>query len=267
MAWSFHQAPLLIAGPCVLEPGDVVPRIAEVLATLQHRLGIPVCFKASFDKANRARAGARRGPGLEAGLRLLEEVRSRFGLPLLTDIHEPGQAAEAAAVVDVLQIPAFLCRQTDLLTAAGRTGRPVNIKKGQWMAPEAMLGAVEKVREGGSVDVAVTERGTMFGYGDLIVDMRSFHRMREATGAPVLFDATHAVQQPGLGTAGTSGGQREHVPALLAAAAAAGADGFFVETHPAPADALSDAATQWPLDQLEGLVRRTLAVWHSARAT
>jgi 2-dehydro-3-deoxyphosphooctonate aldolase (KDO 8-P synthase) len=168
-------------------------------------------------------------------------------------------------VADVLQIPAFLCRQTDLLVAAGRTGKPVNIKKGQWMHAEGMRGAVEKVRSAGSSEVAVTERGTFFGYGDLVVDMRNFVRLRQATGAPVIFDATHAVQQPGQGDGGASGGQREFIPPLLAAAAAAGADGFFLETHPDPAHALSDAATQWPLDQLADLVGQTLDVWGRTR--
>jgi 2-dehydro-3-deoxyphosphooctonate aldolase (KDO 8-P synthase) len=265
MPWSFRDAPFLVAGPCVVEPGDVLPRIAETLVRLGTALGIPVCFKASFDKANRARAGAPRGPGIEAGLLLLARVKREFGLPLLTDIHEPAQAAIAASVVDALQVPAFLSRQTDLLTAAGATGLPVNIKKGQWLAPEALAGAVEKVRQAGSRDIAVTERGTAFGYGDLIVDMRSFARLRAATGSPVLFDATHAVQQPGGGQGGSSGGQPEHIPALLAAAAAAGADGFFLETHPDPALALSDPATQWPLHRLEELVARTLEVWHAAR--
>ena len=170
-----------------------------------------------------------------------------------------------AKVADVLQIPAFLCRQTDLLIAAGRTGKPVNIKKGQWMQAEGMRGAVEKVRSAGASEVAVTERGTFFGYGDLVVDMRNFVRLRQATGAPVIFDATHAVQQPGQGEGGGSGGQREFIPPLLAAAAAAGADGFFLETHPEPARALSDAATQWPLDQLAELVGQTLDVWGRAR--
>lgn len=265
MGWSFHAAPLLIAGPCVVEPGDVLPRIADRLAGIAVRLGIPVCFKASFDKANRARGDAPRGPGMDAGLRALERVRRDSGLPVLTDIHEPVQAAMVAPVVDALQIPAFLCRQTDLLLAAGRTGLPVNLKKGQWLAPEAMAGAVGKVRSGGSHDLAVTERGHAFGYGDLIVDMRSFGRLRRACGAPALFDATHAAQQPGQGPGGASGGQRDQVPTLLLAAAAAGADGFFLETHPAPEQALSDAATQWPLDRLEDLLARTLDVWHAAR--
>jgi 2-dehydro-3-deoxyphosphooctonate aldolase (KDO 8-P synthase) len=265
MGWTFGRTPFLIAGPCVIEPGAVLPRVAETLARLSEERGIPICFKASFDKANRARLDGARGPGLEAGLRVLAQVRAASGLPILTDIHEAHQAAPVAEVVDVLQIPAFLCRQTDLLIAAGRTGKPVNVKKGQWMPPESMAGAVEKVREGGSSDIAVTERGTFFGYGDLVVDMRNFARVRAATGVPVIFDATHAVQQPGKGDSGSSGGSREFIPPLLAAAAVAGADGFFLETHPEPARALSDAATQWPLDQLGDLIDRTLELWSRAR--
>jgi 2-dehydro-3-deoxyphosphooctonate aldolase (KDO 8-P synthase) len=260
MAWRFRDAPFVIAGPCVVEPEAVMARVAETLAELSLRLQVPICFKASFDKANRARLSGARGPGLEEGLRALERVRQATGLPILTDVPEPAQAAAAAEVVDVLQIPAFLCRQTDLLLAAGRTGRPVNVKKGQWMAPEAMAGALEKVRGAGGDDVAVTERGTFFGYGDLVVDMRSFRRLAAATGAPVIFDATHSVQQPGVGAGGTSGGLREHIPDLILAAAAAGADGFFLETHPDPASAASDAATQWPLDRLGDLLARTLDV-------
>ncbi|MEO7985469.1 MAG: 3-deoxy-8-phosphooctulonate synthase [Gemmatimonadales bacterium] len=265
MAWTFGTVPFLIAGPCVVEPGDVLPRVAESLARLAIDRGIPVCFKSSFDKANRARLGAARGPGLEEGLRVLERVRAASGLPIITDIHEAAQAASAAEVVDALQIPAFLCRQTDLLIAAGRTGKPVNVKKGQWLQPEAMAGAVEKVRSGGSRDLAVTERGTFFGYGDLVVDMRNFTRLRAATGASVIFDATHAVQQPGQDAGGTSGGRREFIPSLLAAAAVAGADGFFLETHPDPAHAVSDAASQWPLDWLDDLMERTLDLWSRSR--
>ncbi|HSB56055.1 MAG TPA: 3-deoxy-8-phosphooctulonate synthase, partial [Gemmatimonadales bacterium] len=256
MSWTFGSTPFLIAGPCAVEAGEVLPKVAETLARLQVTLGIPVCFKASFDKANRARLDAPRGPGLDAGLEALARIKRDFGLPVLTDIHEPSQAAAAAEVVDALQVPAFLCRQTDLLLAAGRTGRPVNLKKGQWLAPEAMTGAVEKVRAGGSRDIAVTERGTSFGYGDLVVDMRNFGRLKAATGVPVIFDATHAVQRPGQGPGGASGGARDQIPALLAGAAAAGAGGFFLETHPAPEQALSDAATQWPLHELEELMRR-----------
>lgn len=265
MTWSFAKAPFLIAGPCMVEGDALMLRVGEALAELGARHGLPVCFKASFDKANRSRGGGARGPGLEEGLRALERVRTATGLPILTDIHEAGQAAAAAQVVDVLQIPAFLCRQTDLLVAAGRTGKPVNVKKGQWMQPEGMLGAVEKVRGAGAREVAVTERGTFFGYGDLVVDMRSFSRMAQATRAPVIFDATHSVQQPGQGEGGASGGLREFIPPLLAAAAVSGADGFFLETHPDPARAPSDAATQWPLDRLDALLERTLDLWARAR--
>jgi 2-dehydro-3-deoxyphosphooctonate aldolase (KDO 8-P synthase) len=263
--WSFGRTPFLIAGPCVIEPGDVLLRVAEVLAGLERDLGIPVCLKASFDKANRSRLGASRGPGLQEGLRALERARTESGLPVLTDIHEPQQALPVAQVADALQIPAFLCRQTDLLIAAGSSGKPVNVKKGQWLDPEAMRGALEKVRSAGAPEVAVTERGTFFGYGDLVVDMRNFSRLRSATGAPVIFDATHSVQQPGQGDAGSSGGQREFIPTLLAAAAAAGADGFFLETHPDPSAALSDSATQWPLERLAELVGQTLDIWGRAR--
>ncbi|HEY4648313.1 MAG TPA: 3-deoxy-8-phosphooctulonate synthase [Gemmatimonadales bacterium] len=265
MPWSFGRTPFLIAGPCVIEPGDVLLRVAEVLAGLERDLGIPVCLKASFDMANRSRLSASRGPGLQEGLRELERARTESGLPVLTDIHEPQQALPVAQVADALQIPAFLCRQTDLLVAAGRAGKPVNVKKGQWLDPEAMRGAVEKVRGAGAPEVAVTERGTFFGYGDLVVDMRNFSRLRSATGAPVIFDATHSVQQPGLGDAGSSGGRREFIPPLLAAAAAAGADGFFLETHPDPASALSDSATQWPLNRVVELVGQTLDIWGRAR--
>jgi 2-dehydro-3-deoxyphosphooctonate aldolase (KDO 8-P synthase) len=264
--WS--PGPVLVAGPCVLESDDVNLGIGDALATLARELGLRVIYKASFDKANRSSATAPRGPGLSAGLSALRRVREATGLAVLTDIHEPGQAALAAEGVDALQIPAFLCRQTDLLMAAGATGKPVNIKKGQWMAPEALAGAAAKVRAAGgpSAEVAVTERGTFFGYGDLIVDMRSFRRLRDATACPVLFDATHAAQQPGRGPHGSAGGSRADVPALLQAAAAAGADGFFVETHPDPARALSDAATVWPLAELRALLEPAVEIWHRARA-
>jgi 2-dehydro-3-deoxyphosphooctonate aldolase (KDO 8-P synthase) len=265
MGWSFARTPFLIAGPCVIEPGDVLPRVADALVRLERDLGIPVCLKASFDKANRSRLASSRGPGLDEGLRALEKAKAVSGLPVLTDIHDPQQAAPVAQVADAIQIPAFLCRQTDLLIAAGRTGKPVNIKKGQWMQAEDMSGAVEKARSAGAAEVAVTERGTFFGYGDLVVDMRNFARLRQATGASVIFDATHAVQQPGQGEGGVSGGQREFIPPLLAAAAAAGADGFFLETHPDPSRALSDAETQWPLEQLAELVGQALEVWGRAR--
>jgi len=268
--FAADSSPFLIAGPCVVESDDLNIRIGEALAELAVKLGIAVIYKASYDKANRSRLNAPRGPGLEAGLRALERVRSATGLPILTDVHEPSQVPIAARVADVLQIPAFLCRQTDLLLAAGKAGRPVNIKKGQWMAPEEMRGAVEKVRAGGAgaggaPEVAVTERGTFFGYGDLVVDMRSFSRLQEVCKTPVIFDATHSVQQPGQGTDGSSGGQRRFIPTLLYAAAAAGADGFFLETHPDPAHAPSDGPNMVPLDQLAGIVGLAVDVWQRAR--
>lgn len=249
----------LIAGPCVLEDDALNLRVGEALARLSDDLGLPVVFKASFDKANRSSAGSPRGPGLGEGLRRLERVRGATGLPLLTDVHEPAQCAAVADVVDVLQIPAFLCRQTDLLVAAGETGRPVNVKKGQWMAPREMAGAADKLRRAGAGGVAVTERGTFFGYGNLVVDMRAFAEMREAAGAPTVFDGTHSVQRPGEG-GGVTGGDPRHIPALVRAAVAAGADALFLETHPEPATAPSDATNMLPLPALRTLVEEVLAV-------
>lgn len=262
--WS--PAPILVAGPCALDGDAVNLPVAETLARLGAQLGVRVVFKGSFDKANRARGSAPRGPGLGPGLEQLARVRAETGLPLLTDVHEAWQVPDAGAVVDVLQVPAMLSRQTDLLLAVGSSGRAVNIKKGQWMAPEDLAGAVGKVRSGGALAIAVTERGSAFGYGDLIVDMRVFTRARHAADAPVLYDATHSVQRPGKGPGGASGGDRELVPSLLKAAAAAGADGFYIETHPDPASAPSDAAVMWPLNALEELVEGALEVWHAANA-
>lgn len=248
---------LLISGPCTLEDDGLNLEVAEALAGIAERLDLAVVFKASFDKANRSRPGAARGPGIEEGLRRLERVRAATGLPLITDIHEPGQAAQAAQVVDMLQIPAFLGRQTDLIHAAAATGLPVNIKKGQWMSPEDVGQAADKCRAAGATQVAVTERGTFFGYGDLVVDMRSFSRMRAAAGAPVIFDGTHSVQQPGRAN-GASGGNPEHTPALVRAAVAAGCDGLFLETHPRPESAPSDGANMLPLDRLGPLLEQVV---------
>jgi 2-dehydro-3-deoxyphosphooctonate aldolase (KDO 8-P synthase) len=250
---------MLIAGPCVLESDALNLEVARALAEWSRDFGLPVVFKASFDKANRARLESSRGPGIDRGLESLARVKSETGLPVLTDVHEPGQAAAAARVVDALQIPAFLCRQTDLLVAAGATGKPINIKKGQWMAPEEMAGAVEKVRSAGAADVAITERGTAFGYGDLVVDMRSFARARAAAGAAVIFDGTHAVQRPGR-DGGSSGGDPAHVPALVRAAVAAGCDGIFLETHPNPSRAPSDAASMLPLAAVPPLLAEVVAI-------
>jgi len=249
----------LIAGPCVLEDDSLNLRVGTALARISSDLGLPLVFKASFDKANRSKLDAPRGPGLESGLKRLARVKAETGLPVLTDIHEPWHAAEAAAVVDVLQIPAFLCRQTDLLVAAGRTGRPVNVKKGQWMAPEEMAHAVDKIRGSGSPEITVTERGTFLGYGNLVVDMRSFARLRAAAGVPAIFDGTHSVQRPGKAD-GASGGDPEHIPDLVRAAVAAGCDGLFLETHPTPATAPSDGANMLPLERLRALLEDVLAI-------
>ena len=261
----------LIAGPCQLEDDALNLRIAEALARLAEHVPGGVIFKASFDKANRSNVDGVRGPGLEAGLAALDRVRAATGLPILTDVHEASQCAVAAQVVDVLQIPAFLCRQTDLLLAAGATGKAVNVKKGQWMHPEGMTGAVRKVEAGAALAgrelgaLAVTERGTFFGYGDLVVDMRAFARMRAACSVPVIFDATHSVQQPGKGQGGASGGAREFIPPLTFAAVAAGAQGLFLETHPNPNVAPSDGPNMIPLADLPALVQQAVDIW--ARTT
>lgn len=268
-----HDQLFLIAGPCVVESDDVMLRVGEHLARLAERVPGGIIYKASFDKANRSNAGAARGPGMEEGLAALDRVRAATGLPIITDVHLPEHCAIAALVVDALQIPAFLCRQTDLLEAAGATGKPVNIKKGQFLHPEGMRGAVAKVRGvdpvgrsgPGETHVAVTERGSFFGYGDLVVDMRAIPRMKEACGCPVIFDATHSVQQPGRGEGGASGGVRAMIPHLTLAACAAGADGLFLETHPDPDHAPSDGPNMIPLDQLDELVQRAIDVWAAAR--
>jgi 2-dehydro-3-deoxyphosphooctonate aldolase (KDO 8-P synthase) len=255
----------MIAGPCVVEDDELNIGIARELARLSERVPGGIIYKASFDKANRSNRGAPRGPGLEKGLASLVRVKDATSLPLITDVHLPDQCAPTAAVTDALQIPAFLCRQTDLLLAAGATGKAVNVKKGQWLHPEGMRGAVEKVRGEGSTQVAVTERGTFFGYGDLVVDMRSFARMRDETDCPVIFDATHSVQRPGLGAGGASGGAREFIEPLALAAVAAGANGVFLETHPDPDHAPSDGPNMLPLSQIESLVDRLVAVWNTVR--
>ncbi len=249
----------LIAGPCVLEDHGLNLEVGRALARLSAELALPIVYKASYDKANRSKVDSPRGPGLEAGLERLARVKGETGLPVITDIHEPNHASRAATVVDVLQIPAFLCRQTDLLVAAGETGKTVSIKKGQWMAPEEMAHAVEKARRSGSPEVVVTERGTFFGYGNLVVDMRSFRRLREATGSRAIFDGTHSVQRPGQ-AAGSSGGDPEHIPSLVLAAVAAGCDGLFLETHPRPASAPSDSTNMLRLDELGPLLEKVLAV-------
>ena len=258
----------VIAGPCAIESEALALSTAERLRGIADRLGILLVYKSSFDKANRSSGASFRGPGLDDGLRILAKVRAETGLPILTDIHLPDQAAPAGAVVDVLQIPAFLARQTDLIEAAAATGKPVNVKKAQFMAPADMAQVVAKVRGvadragRASTPLLLTERGTSFGYNNLVVDMRSLAIMAQ-TGCPVVFDATHAVQLPG-GLGDRSGGERRFVPLLARAAVAAGVDGVFIETHPDPDTALSDGPNAWPLDGFEALVTSLLGL-HKAR--
>lgn len=249
----------LIAGPCVIESESLVMDVAGQLAAICGRLDIPFIFKASYDKANRSSHGAFRGPGIEQGLEILSRVRAEIGCPVLTDVHTPEEIELARQVVDVLQTPAFLCRQTDLIQAAAASGKPVNIKKGQFLAPGEMKSVVEKAFAAGGRDrVLVCERGTMFGYHNLVVDMRALDIMRD-TGCPVVFDATHSVQQPG-GMGDRSGGQSEFVPVLARAAVAAGVAGVFMETHPNPEVALSDGPNAVPLPRMEALLETLLAI-------
>ena len=244
----------LIGGPCTAEGTELCCEVASFLKKLCARLDIQYIFKASFDKANRSSGSSRRGPGLEAGLKILAEVKSRCGVPVLTDVHESFEVPDVAAVVDVLQIPAFLCRQTDLLQAAGKSGLPVNIKKGQFMAPEDTRNCVEKVRMTGNNSVMLTERGSSFGYHNLVVDMRSLVTMR-SFGVPVVFDATHSVQLPG-GLGNASGGQREFVFPLARAAAAVGIDALFAEVHPRPAEAWSDGPNSLDFDGISQVLAK-----------
>jgi 2-dehydro-3-deoxyphosphooctonate aldolase (KDO 8-P synthase) len=247
----------VLAGPCVIESEELVLEMAHTLAALAERLGIGLVFKSSFDTANRSALGSFRGPGLEEGLRVLRLVKEETGLPVITDVHEPEQCAPAAQVCDVLQIPAFLCRQTDLVVAAARTGRAVNIKKGQFMAPDDMRKIVDKARSAGNDKVTVTERGASFGYHNLVVDMRSFALMHDE-GIPVIYDITHSLQLPGGGT--ESGGQRRFAEPLARAAIAAGADGVFLEIHPDPERALSDSAVQLDPERAETLLQSLLGL-------
>jgi 2-dehydro-3-deoxyphosphooctonate aldolase (KDO 8-P synthase) len=256
---------LLIAGPCSLESERVSRAVAEALAALaRQQPELKIVFKGSFDKANRTSITGPRGTGLDAGLKLLALIRRDYGFPMLTDVHESPQVAAVAAVCDVVQIPAFLCRQTDLLLAAAATGRVINVKKGQFLSPQEMPFVLAKLQQGGAREIWQTERGTTFGYQNLVVDMRSFALMK-ANGWPAIFDASHSVQLPGAG-GGKSGGQREFIPPLAQAALAAGADGLFIETHPDPAHAISDTESQIPLGELARLVERCLAVWRAVRS-
>ena len=250
----------LMAGPCVIESREICFQVADAMKTLCARLGIPCIFKASYDKANRTSLNSFRGPGLQEGLRILEEVKRRFELPVMSDVHLPQECAAAAEVLDLLQIPAFLCRQTDLVVAAAKTGKPLNIKKAQFMAPEDMGNVCNKARAAGNPHVILTERGTSFGYHRLITDMRAIPRM-QSLGCPVIFDGTHSVQEPG-GKGDRSGGDRAMVSPLCLAAVAAGADGLFLEVHPEPEKALSDAASMLPLSSVPELLSRARAIRH-----
>jgi 2-dehydro-3-deoxyphosphooctonate aldolase (KDO 8-P synthase) len=256
------QRPFLIAGPCVIESEQLAMETAGRIAEIAKSLNIPYVFKSSFDKANRTSIKSFRGPGLEKGLDILAKVKKQLGVPVLTDVHTEEQATEAGTVVDVLQIPAFLCRQTDLLIAAANTGKVVNVKKGQFLSPAEMANAVKKIEECGNRQIVLTERGSSFGYNNLVVDMRSFPILR-SFGYPVVFDATHSVQLPGGG--GTkSSGQREFVEPLACAAAGAGVDGFFMEVHPNPDEALSDGPNMVPLHQLKSLLERVMRICDAA---
>lgn len=256
---------LLIAGPCSLESERVCRTVAESLVALRRNLPeLNLVFKGSFDKANRTSLAGARGTGIDAGLQLLDLIRKEYQLPVVTDVHETAQVGAVAAVCDVVQIPAFLCRQTDLLLAAAATGRVVNVKKGQFLSPQEMQFVTGKLREGKAREVWQTERGTTFGYQNLVVDMRSFSMMKE-NGFPTVFDATHSVQLPGAG-GGKSSGQREFVPPLSRAALAAGADGLFIETHPDPANAISDGPNMVPLAEMPALIESCLAIWQATRS-
>ncbi|WP_028574083.1 3-deoxy-8-phosphooctulonate synthase [Desulfonatronovibrio hydrogenovorans] len=254
----------LILGPCVLEGLEKALDIAQTIAEVSRSLQVPVVFKSSFDKANRTSGQSFRGPGINQGLEWLSKIRSKTGLPVITDIHSPDQAEPVAQVADIIQIPAFLCRQTDILLAAARTGKIINIKKGQFLAPWDMSQAVDKISSAGNQRIWLTERGTCFGYNNLVVDFRSL-KIMEDLGFPVIFDATHSVQIPG-GKGSSSGGQREFVPVLAKAAAAAGARGIFMEVHPDPDQALCDGPNSWPLDRLKPLVKTLLNIRHAAQS-
>ena len=251
-------SPIFIAGPCVIESAELLDAVAERLAAINRSLGTQIIFKASFDKANRTSVSSFRGPGIERGLRMLSDVRAKWGLRLLTDIHESWQAAPVGEVVDVIQIPAFLCRQTDILIAAAKTGKVVNIKKGQFLSPMAMQFAADKVLEAGNKEVMLTERGTTFGYQDLVVDYRGIPEM-QTFGFPVILDVTHSLQQPNQ-TSGVTGGMPQLIETVAKAGIAVGADGLFIETHENPAVAKSDGANMLKLDLLEGLLTKLVRI-------
>jgi 2-dehydro-3-deoxyphosphooctonate aldolase (KDO 8-P synthase) len=263
---GLDQPFFLIAGPCVVESQQLAIDTAGTLAEMTRNLGISFIFKSSYDKANRTSGESYRGKGMDAGLQVLDEVRRQIGVPVLTDVHSAAEVPAVAAAVDVLQTPAFLCRQTDLIEAVGSCGKPVNIKKGQFLSPQEMTQVVRKAEAaGGEGRVMVCERGVSFGYNNLVVDMRSLAIMRE-TGCPVVFDVTHSVQQPG-GQGTRSGGNREYVPILARAAVGVGVSGLFMETHPDPDNALSDGPNSWPLDRMQGLLEHLLEIDQAAKAT
>ena len=255
---GLDQPFFLISGPCAIETEQLALETAATLQDITTRLGIPFIYKSSFDKANRSSHTSKRGVGLEQGLRILEKVKREIGVPILTDVHEDTPLDEVASVVDVLQTPAFLCRQTNFIQNVARTGKPVNIKKGQFLAPWDMGNVVEKAKAVGNQQIMVCERGVSFGYNNLVSDMRSLAIMRQ-TQCPVVFDATHSVQLPG-GQGACSGGQREHVPVLARAAVAVGIAGLFMESHPDPANAFSDGPNSWPLDKMEAILENLLAI-------
>ncbi len=261
---GLEQPLFLIAGPCVIEGEAAALDVASQLKEITTRLGMPFIYKSSFDKANRSSHQSYRGPGIEAGLRILQSIREQIGVPVLTDVHEDTPLDEVADVVDVLQTPAFLCRQTNFIQNVARTGKPVNIKKGQFLAPADMQHVANKAQATGNQQIMVCERGASFGYNNLVSDMCSLSVMRQ-TGCPVVFDATHSVQQPG-GLGDRSGGQREQVPVLARAAVASGIAGLFMETHPDPDNALSDGPNSWPLDQLADLLATLQAIDHAVKS-
>lgn len=249
----------LISGPCVIEDEKIMMEVAEKLLLVKERLGISIIYKSSFIKDNRSSVEYYYGPGMDEGLRILEKIRSETGLAIISDVHDASQATAAGDVLDIIQIPAYLCMQTSVLTAAGKTGKAINIKHGQFLAPENMSKPAEKVASTGNKNIILTERGYSFGYNDLIVDPRSFYEMAQ-TGYPVVFDATHSIRKYGIPSADPSGGARQYLPVLTRAAVAAGIDGLFIETHPCPQDALCDAASQMNIDQLEEFLKPMLDI-------
>jgi 2-dehydro-3-deoxyphosphooctonate aldolase (KDO 8-P synthase) len=254
---------LLIAGPCALESEEMAMEVATTMKEVCARIGMSYVFKASFDKANRTALDSFRGPGLDKGLEIMARVRESVGVPVISDVHETSHVKPAAEVLDIIQIPAFLSRQTDLLIAAAETGKPISLKKGQFLSPWDMKHAVSKIKHTGNRNLLLTERGAMLGYNNLVVDMRSFPVMR-SMGCPVIYDATHSVQLPG-GAGASSGGQREFIPPLTRAAVAAGVDGIFMEVHPDPDNAFCDGPNSWPLDEIEGLLKCVLTIHECAQ--